>query len=113
MKSLIAGHRYELANHERKDQPGQIIQFIQKERVTIEKGPNGEDLVCDKFVTISDGTTNEEVLEMLIDRLKCLAIKVPSRETSIAITKGEECLMWLNKRTQDRLARGVENTPKA
>ena len=32
------------------------------------------------------------------------------RENSIAITKLEEALLWLNKRTQDRIARNVEGT---
>ena len=59
---------------------------------------------------INDGTTNEEVLLMLIDRLRFLGEKLPSRETSIAITKCEEALLWLGKRTQDRKARGVEGT---
>ena len=63
-----------------------------------------------KLVTINDGTTNEEVLEVLINRLQVLSAKLPSRETSIAITKLEEALMWLNKRTNDRLKRGVEGT---
>lgn len=35
---------------------------------------------------------------------------VPSRETSMAITKLDEALMWLEKRTKDRNARGVEGT---
>jgi hypothetical protein len=34
--------------------------------------------------------------------------KFPCRENSIAITKLEEALMWLNKRTADRVKRGVE-----
>lgn len=32
------------------------------------------------------------------------------RENAIAITKLEEALLWLNKRTRDREARGVEGT---
>lgn len=32
------------------------------------------------------------------------------RENAIAITKLDEALMWLNKRTADREARGVEGT---
>lgn len=64
-----------------------------------------------QFVTVSDGTTNEEVLKVLIHRLTYQSKKLPSRETSIAITKLEEALLWLQKRTQDRIARGVEGTP--
>lgn len=35
------------------------------------------------------------------------------RENAIAITKLDEALMWLNKRTQDREARQVEGTHNA
>lgn len=58
--------------------------------------------------TINDGTTNEEVLEMLIDRMNSLNKKFPCRENSIAITKMDEALLWLNKRTTDRTKRNVE-----
>jgi hypothetical protein len=48
-----------------------------------------------------------------LDRLKSLSAKVPSRETSIAITKCDEALMWLEKRTADRKKRAVEGTNAA
>ena len=35
-----------------------------------------------------------------------------SRETALAITKIEEAVMWLDKRTADRKERGVEGTSK-
>ena len=35
------------------------------------------------------------------------------RENSMAITKLDEALMWLKKRKEDRVARGVEGTVKA
>lgn len=63
--------------------------------------------------TQTDGTTNEEVLSALIDRLQYLQSKVPCRENAIVITKLEECLMWLNKRTAERVTRGVEGTNQA
>jgi len=37
----------------------------------------------------------------------------PCRENSMAITKLDECLMWLEKRTKDREDRGVEGQSKA
>lgn len=55
-----------------------------------------------------DGTTLEEMLRVSIARLKDLNNRFGCRENSIAITKMEEALMWLNKRTQDRIHRGVE-----
>lgn len=36
--------------------------------------------------------------------------KYKCRENAIAITKLEEALLWLNKRTNERIARGVEGT---
>lgn len=98
MKTITEGHRYELENFENKDQQGQIIQFI-------EKVPGEEP---GSLITVNDGTTNEEVIEMLVDRINYLQSKFPCRENAIAITKLEEALMWLNKRTQDRIKRGVE-----
>jgi hypothetical protein len=99
MKNNVPGHQYEMSNFENKDQQGQILQFIHKEPK--EEGSTG-------LVTISDGTTNEEVLEVLIDRMNFLQSKFPCRENAIVITKLEESLMWLNKRTQDRMKRNVE-----
>lgn len=100
MKELKEGHKYELSNFENKDQPGQLLQFIEKEPAPgDEKGA---------LKTVSDGTTNEEVLEVLIRRIQYLQSKFPCRENAIVITKLEESLMWLNKRTADRIARSVE-----
>ena len=97
MKVLTKGHKYELSNFESKEE-SQVIQFIEK----------AKDIEVDELLTINDGTTNEEVLEMLIDRMKYLFDKFPSKETACAITRCEEALMWLEKRTQDRIKRGVE-----
>lgn len=36
--------------------------------------------------------------------------KFPCRENSCAITKLDEAIMWLDKRTADRKSRGVEGT---
>jgi len=58
--------------------------------------------------TYENGTTLEEMLRVSITRLQDLNSKFPCRENSLAITKLEEALMWLNKRTADRVNRGVE-----
>ena len=100
MRVLVDGHKYELSNFENKNEQGQTLQFIQKE-------PKGEGQVQD-LITISDGTTNEEVIEMLLDRMNYLQSKFPCRENAIAITKLDEALLWLNKRTADRITRNVE-----
>lgn len=101
---LRPGHRYELANFEDPSKPGQVLQFIEKER-------RARDVP--ELVTLSDGTTNEEVLRVLIDRMGALQEKFPCRENAIVITKLEESLMWLEKRTADRQARGVEGKHQA
>ncbi len=104
MKTLVTGHRYELANFEKPEKDGQIIQFIHKE-------PDANNTT--KLITLSDGTTNEEVLAVLIDRLNHLYAKFPSRETAVPITHIETALMWLEKRTKDRIKRGVEGQHKS
>lgn len=45
--------------------------------------------------------------------IECLNQKFPCRENSMAITKLDESLMWLDKRKKDREARNVEGTSKA
>lgn len=62
------------------------------------------------FEQVHGGTTNEEVIEILIDRIRCLNAVLSCRENSLAITKLEEALLWLNRRTQLRTAQGVEST---
>jgi len=47
-------------------------------------------------------------LEVLLDRMNFLQQKFPCHENAIVITKLEESLMWLNKRTSDRKKRLVE-----
>jgi hypothetical protein len=103
MRVLKEGHRYELANFDEPHTKGQELQFIEKEPVCTGNTA---------LKTVSDGTTNEEVLVVLIDRLRVQSKKLPTRETSIAITKCEEALMWLKSRTADRKMRGVEGTLK-
>lgn len=60
-----------------------------------------------------NGITNEALLAILIHRIGVLNSKFPCRENSIVLTKLEESLLWLEKRTKDRLARGVEGQHKA
>jgi len=112
MKVLVEGHKYELGNFEDKDEKGQIIQFIHKESMPDKYAPSGDGIsvIVETGImsTISDGTTNEEILTMLIDRMNYLQKKFPCRENAIVITKLEESLMWLEKRTTDRTKRNVE-----
>ena len=99
MKVLKEGHLYELTNVDGVGDT-QRIQFIEKR----------QNVVGDKLETINDGTTNEDVIEVVIDRLQYLDEKHPCWENKLAITKLVEALIWLHKRTDDRKQRGVEGT---
>lgn len=58
-----------------------------------------------------NGITHEALLAVLIDRLQSFqAGPYSCRENALALTKLEEALMWLNKRTQRRMAAGTEGT---
>ena len=58
-----------------------------------------------------NGAFIEDVLEAARQRLQFFnSTEFRCRENSIAITKIEEALQWLDWRTRQRLAEGVENT---
>lgn len=103
MKVLVEGHLYELQNFEDKKMFINTIQFIQKQ-------PKEEGST--ELVTVFDGTTTEDVMAVLIDRLKFLQSKFPCKENAMSITKMEEALMWQEKRTADRIKRQVEGQHK-
>jgi hypothetical protein len=53
----------------------------------------------------------ESLLEAVANRLKAVNTgELATRETSVAITKIEEAIMWLEKRSNERKLRGVEGT---
>lgn len=110
MRVIKPGYKYELDHFEGSGVTA--VQFIEKEKV-VQQFPAGQSAPSTDLVTINDGTTNEEVLCMLIDRMRFLQAKCPCRENAIVITKLEESLMWLEYRTADRKARGVEGKPTA
>lgn len=101
MKALTAGHRYELDNVEGGTQPLQFIHKVPKENHTSE------------MYTVSNGTTNEEVITVLIDRLNYLNDKFPCTENEIAILHLESALNTLIVRTAKRQLRGVEGKHEA
>lgn len=71
-----------------------------------------------------NGLSNEALLAVLIDRMRGFQFKrkdtgdfnpnslgpFACRENAVALVRLEEALMWLQKRTSDRIARGVEGT---
>jgi len=60
-----------------------------------------------------NGVNNEDLIHMVIRRLEGFQEwDHQCRENAHAITKLEEALLWLRKRTMDREMRGVEGTNK-
>lgn len=58
-----------------------------------------------------NGVANEDLLVMVIRRLQGFQeSEFKCRENAMAITKLEEALLWLRKRTMGRENRGVEGT---
>jgi len=98
MEILHPGHIYRLSNFEDSN-TSQVITFIKKEP----KDGNPSELN-----TVFDGTTNEELLKVLINRLEFLRSKIDSEETKTATEKCKEALFWLNHRTENRIKRNVE-----
>ena len=75
------------------------------------------DACCIKFQngpiqeTGVNGISNEALLAVLEDRLLGFQSgQFACRENAIALTKIQEAMMWLQKRTRDRMLRGVEGT---
>ncbi|AMO25960.1 hypothetical protein Blue_137 [Bacillus phage Deep Blue] len=58
-----------------------------------------------------NGVMNEDLIHMVIERLQCFqASEFNCRENAMAITKLEEAMLWLRKRTMGRDKRGVLGT---
>ena len=56
-----------------------------------------------------NGISGEALLAIVEDRLQGFQSgPYACRENAIALTKIQEAIMWLSKRTRDRVARGVE-----
>jgi|SRR5262252_4747205 len=86
-----ANHRYRI------DWPGDSCD------VHFQEGPIKESGV--------NGVTQEALLAIVIDRLRSFqAGPFSCRENAIALTHCETALLWLQKRTLDRIRRGVEGT---
>lgn len=58
-----------------------------------------------------NGISNESLLAVIEDRLIGFQSgQFACRENDIALAKIQEAMMWLQKRTRDRMSRGVEGT---
>ncbi|GAB3801610.1 hypothetical protein [Virgibacillus kimchii] len=86
---------------EDEDGAGTHVDLIQK--VHFQEGPIKENGV--------NGVANEDLIAMVISRLEHFQqSEFSCRENALAITKLEEALLWLRKRTMGREKRGVEGT---
>lgn len=72
---------------------------------TIQDGPIGE--------VGKNGCQVVDIIAVAKHMLEELNKKFPCRENSVTLTKLDEALMWQEKRTKNRLARGVEGTSQA
>lgn len=71
--------------------------------ITFQNGPIGEVGV--------NGVSNEALLAIVEHRLLGFQSgQYACRENAVALTKLQEAMMWLQKRTRDRMLRGVEGT---
>lgn len=97
-KEFGANHEYKISLTGDSEHPATFIG-----EVKFQKGPVKE--------FGRNGIHNEDLIVIVIDRLQGLnETEFKCRENAVAITKLEEALMWLNKRTTDRKRRGVEGT---
>ncbi len=86
-----ANHEYEITNAD-------LLQLVK-----FQNGPIKEFGV--------NGVTQEVLLAIVIDRLRSFQVgQFACRDNAIALTHCEEALMWLQRRTRERIKRGVEGT---
>lgn len=65
----------------------------------------------DESVLRQPGFFSETLIQTVKQQLEAVNVgELASRETSMAITKLDEALMWLGKRAEDRKLRGVQGT---
>lgn len=104
MRSLDDGHLYEAEPHQGEG-PAQPIQFVKKQMATDAHGNRA-------FATVTPGTTNEELIRIVIDRTNRLNAKAGCVENHTALGHLHLALAAFESRTRDRRARNVEGTPK-
>lgn len=100
-----ACHRYGIGGFQTKTNASADSDKRDETYLTIlfQNGPIGEQGV--------NGITQEALLAVVIDRLRSFQSGPFScRENAIALTHCEDALMWLQKRTVNRIKRGVEGT---
>lgn len=127
MEKEIVSHKVnglnELLHIYAKDEPGQgnacheyVITFVD-EKIGGERSPYAgrNCLISFQNGPIKEagvnGISNEALLAIVEHRLLGFQSgEFACRENAVALTKLQEALMWLQKRTMDRMRRGVEGT---
>lgn len=102
-----ANHRYDITGMNLKENPSYEEMLDDPGLITIlfQNGPIGEAGL--------NGITQEVLIAIVIDRLRSFqAGPFSCRENAVALTHFETGLLWLQKRTLDRMRRGVEGTSK-
>lgn len=101
MTVVVPGHEF-LLNHFENAEAQERLVFIHKEKLNS----------SGKLATIKDGTTNEAVLEVLIDRIGFLNAICPCEENEGALVHLRCALDLLESRTARRTSQGTEGTPE-
>lgn len=66
---------------------------------------------ADETAYRQEGVFTESLIQLAKQHLEAVNVgELATRETSVAITKLDEALMWLNKRAEDRKLREVQGT---
>lgn len=77
------------------------LQVPVETKITFQNGPR-------KDPNSTPGVLDTDLLEIVRDRLRGFQSgEFACRENAVALTKIEEALMWLNRRVEDRIERGV------
>lgn len=118
LKSGLLTNKYTRVFHENSD----MIKFNAPHHFLVADAPQNGDTDARILARIDfqegpikecgvNGVANEDLINMVICRLEHFQkTEFACRENALAITKLEESLMWLRKRTNDREARSVEGT---
>lgn len=104
MKALHPGTKYALTNHlDKHPENAQELLFVRYDK----KSEKSKELEL-----VHDGTTNEEVLKVLIHRMKVQNERLSDADSKKALKHIENALSALEKRTEKRKKKGVEGTLK-
>ena len=120
VKHDLLTNKYTRVHHEsdpKFNAPHHFVVTTEKDRLD---GKPGTDTVAIAQVDFQEGpikengvngVANEDLLVMVLTRLESFQnSEYRCRENAVAITKIEEALLWLRKRTMGRENRGVEGT---